>query len=72
MLLACKPAFFSIWLDPISDRKPDPLSGVRMYRSRFVVLAICMAFSSNCFAADWLQFRGPNANGVTNDSVAPD
>ncbi|MFO0223553.1 MAG: PQQ-binding-like beta-propeller repeat protein [Planctomyces sp.] len=72
MLLACKPAFISIWLDPISDRKADPLSGVRMYRSRFVVLAICMAFSSNCFAADWLQFRGPNANGVTNDSVAPD
>ena len=43
-----------------------------MYRSRLVLFAVCMAFSSVCFAADWLQFRGPNASGVTNDRITPE
>lgn len=42
-----------------------------MNRSYLVLLFVCLTFSSVSFAADWLQFRGPNANGVTNDSVVP-
>ena len=42
-----------------------------MNRSRLVLLSVCLSFSSVSFAADWFQFRGPNASGVTNDSVAP-
>lgn len=42
-----------------------------MNRSYLVLLSVSLTFSSVSFAADWLQFRGPNANGVTNDSVVP-
>jgi len=43
-----------------------------MRRSRLVLLSVCVAFSSVGVAADWLQFRGPNASGVTNDRVVPE
>ena len=43
-----------------------------MYRSRVVLFAVCIAFSSVCFAADRLPFRGPNGSGVTNESITPE
>ncbi len=42
-----------------------------MHRSFLIQLSVCLVFSSVSFAADWFQFRGPNASGITNDSVAP-
>lgn len=42
-----------------------------MLRSGFVLALIFMPVPSLSLAADWLQFRGPNANGVTNDDKAP-
>jgi len=42
-----------------------------MHRSGFVLYFICLTFSPVSFAADWPQFRGPNASGVTNDANAP-
>lgn len=52
--------------------KPDPVSGSSHVSLSLVLLTVCMAFSSDCFGADWLQFQGPNASGVTNDSVVPE
>ena len=42
-----------------------------MRRSRLVLLSVCLACSSVSSATDWLQFRGPTANGVTNDGGVP-
>jgi outer membrane protein assembly factor BamB len=42
-----------------------------MFRSGIVVYLIFMTFPSIGVAADWRQFRGPNASGVTNDANAP-
>ncbi|MBL8814947.1 MAG: PQQ-binding-like beta-propeller repeat protein [Planctomyces sp.] len=42
-----------------------------MKRSSLVLYFLCLTMSQMCFAADWPQFRGPKANGVTNDAVAP-
>ena len=42
-----------------------------MNRSSLVLYFVCLTFSPVSFAADWAQFRGPNASGVTNDPHAP-
>jgi outer membrane protein assembly factor BamB len=42
-----------------------------MNLSSFALLSVCLTFSSMSFAADWLQFRGLNGSGVTNDPAAP-
>ncbi len=42
-----------------------------MNRLSLALLFSGLTFSSVSFAADWLQFRGLNASGVTNDADAP-
>ena len=37
---------------------------------RSALLSACL-FSTMCLAADWPQFRGPNASGVAPDSTLP-
>ncbi len=42
-----------------------------MLQSRLVLFSVFLTCSSVGFAADWLQFRGPDGNGVINDPAVP-